>query len=341
MPNNICDLVLSEDVDLMTIRSSASVSAQVGANPVSQPINSVALPSPSPQISRAVPNLIAGMPIENSIAISTATIEVELPPVSVARHNLAIQPNPLVAPSLPIYFDPAAGPSSSIVALCSNGNGFQGVPHSSAQVPAVTTSIGNLTSSTQNVSNAIDEEIINTDAATNALCTSPLNKKRQFEQVNEISDAAVHAHSIARSRRRGLAATNLQGYRNPSRPASAARKIKNKNANVIFSYRLLDLMDEVLSITTNLSDDPTKIHGLHASLQDFGRKVQILLGKSYRLHILVESAIPNRDICRKYRGCVPLFSTTLLPAFEVKSACKGMVAGMLTEALSISECVLT
>lgn len=121
MPNKICDLVLSEDVDLTAIGSLAHEQKPIAVNTISTPLNTIASVSSSRLVSDPVPKLTTGMPIETAIAINTTNSGIPSIfsnarfPLSAGVQNLSIRSNPSVSTSsLPIHFHPNAGTSASI-----------------------------------------------------------------------------------------------------------------------------------------------------------------------------------------------------------------------------------
>ncbi len=55
------------------------------------------------------------------------------------------------------------------------------------------------------------------------------------------------------------------------------------------------------------------------------------------MHVLIESAIYGHEINRKYRGCIPIHSITLLPAIEAEVVGSSVAAVCTCESLHIGE----
>ena len=139
------------------------------------------------------------------------------------------------------------------------------------------------------------------------------------------------AQQSARKRRRSFSSSNRQ------RSGSNTSK-KSQSKNIDHFNKLMNKPeDEALITAANLSNDPVAAQYFLKNTQDFCRKVQIALGKKYRIRVVLESAIPVRDIHRKYRGIIPIFSNTLLPALESGVLSASIVAVSMSEALVVAE----
>ena len=148
---------------------------------------------------------------------------------------------------------------------------------------------------------------------------------------SEAQEAGLVAQQSARKRCRGFLSSNRQ------RSGSSTSK-KSQSKNIDRFNKLMNKLEyEALITAAKLSDDLVAAHSLLKNTQDFCRKVQIGLGKKYRIHVVLESAIPGRDIHRKYRGIIPVFSNTLLPALESGVLSSSIVAGSMSEALEVAE----
>lgn len=169
----------------------------------------------------------------------------------------------------------------------------------------------------------------------------PVKKRKLNSDVEGIPDnatvAAIRAQRTARSRRLGFYSTIPQRS-TPSKDTQVEDNAKNEEKKRYLEFPE-SLETEAILTVAKLSSSPVEMHRLLGKLQGFVRKLQFVLGQSYRIHVLVESAIPGMDINRKYRGCIPIVSSTLLPAIESDVLGSSIVANTMNTTLSVPEVV--
>lgn len=106
-----------------------------------------------------------------------------------------------------------------------------------------------------------------------------------------------------------------------------------------FTRMLYTLEQEVVITAAKLSKDPACVKVLLENLQSLSRQLQKVLGSQYRIHVLLESAVPGVEINRNYRGCITLYSSTLLPDIEADVVGLSIAAAVMCETLEVAECV--
>ena len=162
---------------------------------------------------------------------------------------------------------------------------------------------------------------------------TPQSKKRKISELSEV--VQIEGRRINdpkhKSSHKSVPFLNFQESVNVDH--------RTKQACESFSERMNALEKEALLVAAGLGSDPASLHALFEKLQEFCRKIQRILGNQYRLHVLVESAISGVEVNRKYRGCVPLFSSTLLPAISSTTVGSAVASVVLSEGLAIFEAV--